>query len=211
VRPSDGRAYVLRDYVEGETWRAILDRGGEVGPEPLRKLVEMLAKIEESTDLGFHGDLKPDNVIATPGGELMLIDPTSAFLRRTENVPLERALLTGEYNPRLEPSDHAALALTMIEMLTGQQLVAAAAGREAARPIGPRLAASLRFAAATGSDSFARRLPAIRLPGELSPRLAGAAEALLLRALGLSCQAGVLEVGEPLGRIRELKAVLGAL
>ena len=69
-------------------------------------------------------------------------------------------------------------------------------------------ALSLRFGAATGTDFFSRRLPAIRLPSELSPALAGPAEALLLRALRLSWQDGVLELGEPLPRIRELGAVL---
>ena len=205
---TDGRAFVTREYVDGTTWREILEAGGRVEIWDLRGLVEVLAWIEESTVLGFHGDVKPDNIITTTKGAIRLIDPTSAFSCVAGGEPVKRMLVTGEYNPRLAVSDHAALALTLIEMITGRQIVADAASYVTPRPITDTLAGSLRLAASTGSDQFARRLPLIDLPGELSSRLRGPAEALLLRALGLSWHDGVLDVGPPLERIRDLRAVL---
>jgi serine/threonine protein kinase len=202
----DGRSYVVREFVEGETWRDILDRGGRVEVRSLRKLIDLLATIEESTDLGYHGDVKPDNIISTPSGDVVLIDPTSAFTRNGKGGSPQRALLTGEYNPRLIPSDHAATALTLIEMMTGRQLIAHAGVSPVPRPISDRLKENLRLAASTGRDRFARLLAGMAMPSEVLPSLDrdGPAEALLLRCLGLSFRMRVLDTGMPLASLREL-------
>jgi hypothetical protein len=71
----DGRAYIVSELVEGETLRAILDRG----PLPVRQAIEigtqMADGIAAAHALGIvHRDLKPANVMVTAAGQAKLLD-----------------------------------------------------------------------------------------------------------------------------------------
>ena len=72
---SDGRAYMVLQYVEGETLATKLQRG----PLPAREAVRLCAQIAEALAAAHahgivHRDLKPQNVIVTPGGVPKLLD-----------------------------------------------------------------------------------------------------------------------------------------
>jgi serine/threonine protein kinase len=75
VGQDDGRAYIVSELVEGESLRALLDRG----PLPVRKAIEIAVQMAEGMAaahaLGIvHRDLKPENAMLTRGGQVKLLD-----------------------------------------------------------------------------------------------------------------------------------------
>jgi tetratricopeptide (TPR) repeat protein/predicted Ser/Thr protein kinase len=72
---SDGRAFIVMQYVEGETLSAVLRRG----PLPVRDALALGAHIAEALAVAHrrgivHRDLKPHNVMVTPSGRPKLLD-----------------------------------------------------------------------------------------------------------------------------------------
>ena len=71
----DGRAFIVMEYVEGETLRRTLARG----PLPLRRTLSLAVAIADAlaaahTHGVVHGDVKPDNIILTATGQPKLLD-----------------------------------------------------------------------------------------------------------------------------------------
>ena len=71
----DGRAYIVSELVEGESLRAMLDRG----PIPQQKATDIAGQIAEAMAaahaLGIvHRDLKPENVMVTRTGQVKVLD-----------------------------------------------------------------------------------------------------------------------------------------
>jgi hypothetical protein len=71
----NGRAYLISELVDGESLRAILDRGRL----PLRKLIEIAVQIAEAMAAAHavgivHRDLKPENIMVTRGGLVKVLD-----------------------------------------------------------------------------------------------------------------------------------------
>lgn len=71
----DGRPYMVSEYVRGQTLASILTRG----PLPVRRVFELARDLADA--LGavhrkglVHRDIKPRNILITPGGEVRLID-----------------------------------------------------------------------------------------------------------------------------------------
>ncbi len=72
---AEGEAYIVMQYVEGETLSAVLQRG----PMPPRDALTLGAEIAEALASAHkrgivHRDLKPGNVIVTPSGHPKLLD-----------------------------------------------------------------------------------------------------------------------------------------
>jgi hypothetical protein len=70
-----GRAYFVSEMVDGESLRAVLDRG----PLPVRKTVEIAGQMADGMAaahaLGIvHRDLKPENVMIAKNGQVKLLD-----------------------------------------------------------------------------------------------------------------------------------------
>jgi eukaryotic-like serine/threonine-protein kinase len=71
----DGRAFVVMQYVEGESLSTVLQRG----PLPVRESLAICAQLAEALAAAhkggiIHRDLKPANVIVTPSGRPKLLD-----------------------------------------------------------------------------------------------------------------------------------------
>jgi transcriptional regulator with GAF, ATPase, and Fis domain len=77
-RLADGRPYLVRELVEGESLAAFLDRGGDLidAARALRAAARQLTQLHRAGLL--HGDIKPANIIVksggAPGSEATLVD-----------------------------------------------------------------------------------------------------------------------------------------
>ena len=150
---ADGRAYYVMEQLRGRDLRETLREGG--APHEWKRLVRRLARelasLQARRDDFFHGDLKPENIVVTRE-RLRLIDP--AF-RGGAQTPLV-ATLSVPYNPlglAGERADTGALAITLLELVTGLQPFLARARVDLAQPL-PLEA----YADAASRDPLVRKL-----------------------------------------------------
>lgn len=128
----NGTAYIVMDFVEGETLKALsAKRGGKLPAQEVlrlfRPLCDSLSRVHAAGLL--HRDISPDNIILRPDGVLTLVDfgaarQISAYgeLSNTINVkhgfaPEEQYRTHGEQGPW---SDVYALCATIYRLITGQ-------------------------------------------------------------------------------------------
>jgi tRNA A-37 threonylcarbamoyl transferase component Bud32 len=128
-----GRFYLTMDYVEGETLTDQLARSPDGLPqgqvlEWAIQLCDVLAYLHGQTPPVIFRDMKPDNVMVTPEGDIKLIDFGVARMfdpsKRTDTLkmgtagyaPPEQFAGQGQTTPR---SDIYALGVTLHELLTG--------------------------------------------------------------------------------------------
>jgi len=75
VGQQDGLGYMVSELVDGESLRALINRG----PLPLRKLVDFGAQIADGLAAAYssgivHRDLKPENIMVTREGRAKILD-----------------------------------------------------------------------------------------------------------------------------------------
>lgn len=70
-----GKAYIVMEYIAGETLKDRLDRGPLPLKEALQKAGEIAEALEEAHGKGIvHRDLKPANIMLTPQGHTKIMD-----------------------------------------------------------------------------------------------------------------------------------------
>jgi transcriptional regulator with GAF, ATPase, and Fis domain len=73
-RLADGRPYLVRELVEGQSLAGLIERRGSLGAA-LRALLSAAAQLTQLHRVGLlHGDVKPANVIVREHGEATLVD-----------------------------------------------------------------------------------------------------------------------------------------
>jgi len=127
----NGTAYIVMDYVEGETLKSyVAKRGGKLpAAEVLALFQPLLKSLKRVHDIGLlHRDVSPDNIILRKNGTLVLLDfgaarqmSASGEHSNTINVkhgfaPEEQYRTRGEQGPW---TDIYALAATMYRLMTG--------------------------------------------------------------------------------------------
>src|SRR5690349_9369811 len=82
LRPKEkSRVYLVQEFVEGESLHSLIRHDGAL---PIDRAVRIAVEITEALDYlhregVVHRDLKPQNVIMTPGGGIKIIDFGIAF------------------------------------------------------------------------------------------------------------------------------------
>jgi serine/threonine protein kinase len=193
------RLYLAAEFIDGEPLSARIARGALSEPELREVAAQVLRVLAYLHELGvLHRDIKPDNLIVRPGGEVVLVDFGSA--RRLSGSRTHGSTLVGTfgYMPTEQlggtvdaTSDLYALGATLLhagtakppgELLSSEfslRVPANAPLRDLiARLVQPRRERRLRSAkAALDALENPRRAPAVR------PRFVAAVSALAMVAL----------------------------
>jgi len=129
-------AYIVQEYVEGETLRARLQRGALSIPEVYGASRAILSALAAAHAAGVvHRDLKPENVICTAAGAYKVLDfgiarlesPLAGLTRQTLSAPGETPGTIGYMAPEQlrgdrgdARSDLFAFGVVLYEMVTGR-------------------------------------------------------------------------------------------
>lgn len=215
----DGKAYLVMEYVPGETLLSVLMREGLPQPPArvfawLRQLCDVLEYLHAQQPPIIFRDLKPANIMLTPSGQIKLIDFGIARLFKPGQAHDTQAFGTMGYSApeqygRVQTdgrSDVYALGVLAHQLLTGHDPTLTPFRLPAARSLNPTLPLPLSDALARATDSDPdRRFASI---GAFREALLGAASAPQAQALApeLSLsrpasepyiQAGTRPLGQP--------------
>jgi len=119
VGTQDGRAYLVMEFIEGESLADRLRRGPVPAPTALRLAIQIAAALDAAHRRGIiHRDLKPANVIIT--GELVKLLDFGLAKLQSDDVPADAALLESTISLTAERSVVGTLHYMAPEQLEGQ-------------------------------------------------------------------------------------------
>ncbi len=129
---TDGRLYVIEEYISGRSLREVLAASGPLPPAEalvcLHQLCDILRPLHSLSPPIVHRDIKPSNLILTPAGRLYLVDFNAA--KETSDAKARDTVLLGTagyaapeqygFSPSQPTADIYALGVLLNEMLTGK-------------------------------------------------------------------------------------------
>jgi serine/threonine protein kinase len=190
-----GVYYYTMPMLEGVSLRRrMLDKSA-----PISVLADLASACARLSDRGFvHGDLKPENIVLTDHGPV-LIDPGHFGPLVVTGVKIQHCFITTPaYYPLYTPDDLLALGIMLWEMVLGRQPFACKgfSGKSELSRCGPDLIEFVRDLEKVSRYSFSSALD-LRFPTELRPELTADQEDILLKALRLRrSRDGKLELGD---------------
>jgi serine/threonine protein kinase len=103
------------EYIEGQTLHQLM-RSGPVPLNVFLNIARALDKLLRDTTFGYHGDLKPENIIIAKDGTIKFIDPGYFGKLKDEGGNMVDATITTPiYYPLMKPDDVFALGLIIWE------------------------------------------------------------------------------------------------
>ena len=175
----NGTAYIVMEYLEGETLEARLERAGSLPPDEVQGLAEALCEALAEVHDGnwLHRDIKPSNIVLAADQRVVLIDFGSAREFHLHRTQRHTRILTAQYAAPEQYSEEArfgpytdafSLGATLYHALTGAPPPSAMdrfqSGRALDFPSGvpSRLAAALQQALALRVDDRPSLMTALR-------------------------------------------------
>ena len=170
--------FIVMEYVEGETLADELRRRGRLPPVEVVAVGTQLCSALEAahSERLVHRDIKPQNILHRPDGQVKLADfGIARSLAATRHTELGTVLGTAAYlapeqgrgEPVTAAADIYSLGVVLYELLTGQ----------------------IPFSAETWPELLLKREQgALTLPTELAPDTPAALEAVVMRCLALRPQ-----------------------
>ena len=97
----NGTAYIVMDFVEGETLKARLQRTGPMSWEQAKEIfLPAIRAMEQVHKAGLvHRDLSPDNLMLTPEGRVMILDLGAAKDLNVNNGASSMQVAKGGFSP----------------------------------------------------------------------------------------------------------------
>ena len=123
-------AYIIMEYLEGETLTEVLDRVGTIDEDQaVNMLMPVMKSLETVHKTGIiHRDIAPDNIFITKSGEVKLIDFGASRYATTSHSRSITVIIKPGYSPEEQyrsrgdqgpHTDVYALAATLYKMITG--------------------------------------------------------------------------------------------
>ncbi len=106
-----GTAYLVLEYIEGETLKVVLDRQGRLSEAQVKGLLaDVLGGLADVHAAGYvHRDLKPGNLMVQPDGSVVVVDFGAARQAVGQRSKSVTAILTPPYAPLEQYATNAEL------------------------------------------------------------------------------------------------------
>jgi len=183
---TDSLSYLRSEFIEGVTLRELRGHYGPISIEMAMDLVRTVDTIQKS-DVKYHGDLTPDNVMISYSSVRLLDPGYFGNLGCVDGVFEHCAVTTPAYYPFLAPDDLFALGIIFWELHFGANPFARTTNGSAtsAVTVGDNLKELCHRYAAAGR-SLNQALENFPHPRSLEPEINPSLEKFLLKSLGLT-------------------------
>jgi tetratricopeptide (TPR) repeat protein len=188
IDEAEGHTFLVMELVEGDTLGALLSGPAAVDPDRLLDIATQIADaLAEAHARGIvHSDLKPHNIMLTPGGQVKILD--FGLARIAALSPADAVLISKARTLSLDLRGGDGIAGTIAYMSPEQALGKPMDARSDVFSFGTVIyeAATLRhpFLAESATATIARILESSPPPpSDLNPRLLASLEEVILRCL----------------------------
>lgn len=200
-------SYCRMPFLQGRTFRDYM-RSGPVPIAVLRNLALTLSRLNHMENFGYHGDVKPENMIVTNNGVILVDCGYFGNVHVGDRADPQKTLIvtTPRYYPRLLPDDLLALGLILWESALRKPLLESVAYSGDFEPdmVSDRLVDIVSEEEALGNFNFTAVLGTEK-PMSLREGMPPQVQSILLKSVRLKfTNDGVLDIDEGYESFEEL-------